>query len=46
MEEDKKDKKRVLQIPVGLFAVVKDEKGKEKEVDMRRVVGSRGDKKK
>ena len=31
------------QIPLGIFAVVKDENGKEREVDLRDIVGSRGE---
>lgn len=30
------------QIPLGIFAVVKDENGEEREVDLRDIVGSRG----
>lgn len=29
------------QIPLGIFAVVKDENGEEREVDLRDIVGSR-----
>ena len=29
------------QIPLGIFAVVKDENGKEREVDLRDIVGSK-----
>ena len=32
------------QIPLGVFAVVKDENGKEREVDLRDIVGSKGKK--
>ena len=32
------------QIPLGIFAVVKDENGKEREVDLRDIVGSKGKK--
>ena len=31
------------QIPLGVFAVVKDENGEEREVDLRDIVGSRGE---
>lgn len=30
------------QIPLGIFAVVKDENGEEREVDLRDIVGSKG----
>ena len=30
------------QIPFGVFAVVKDENGKEREVDLRDIIGSKG----
>ena len=30
------------QIPLGIFAVMRDENGKEREVDIRDIVGSRG----
>ena len=30
------------QIPLGIFVVVKDENGKEREVDLRDIVGSKG----
>ena len=30
------------QIPLGIFAVMRDENGKEKKVDIRDIVGSRG----
>ena len=30
------------QIPLGVFAVVKDENGEEREVDLRDIVGSKG----
>ena len=30
------------QIPLGIFAIVKDENGEEREVDLRDIVGSRG----
>ena len=32
------------QIPLGIFAVVKDENGEEREVDLRDIVGSKGKK--
>ncbi len=32
------------QIPLGVFAVVKDENGEEREVDLRDIVGSKGKK--
>ena len=32
------------QIPLGIFAVMRDENGKEKEVDIRDIVGSKGKK--
>lgn len=34
------------QIPLGIFAVVKDENGEEREVDLRDIVGSKGKNKK
>ena len=34
------------QIPLGIFAVVKDENGEEREVDLREIVGSKGKNKK
>lgn len=33
----------IHQIPLGVFAVVKDENGEEREVDLRDIVGSRGE---
>lgn len=30
------------QIPLGIFAIVKDENGEEREVDLRDIVGSKG----
>ena len=33
------------QIPLGIFAVVKDENGEEREVDLRDIVGSKGENK-
>ena len=30
------------QIPLGIFAVTRDENGKEREVDIRDIVGSKG----
>lgn len=30
------------QIPLGIFAVMRDENGKEREVDIRDIVGSKG----
>lgn len=32
------------QIPLGIFAVVKDENGEEREVNLRDIVGSKGKK--
>lgn len=32
----------IHQIPLGVFAVVKDENGEEREVDLRDIVGSKG----
>lgn len=32
------------QIPLGIFAIVKDENGEEREVDLRDIVGSKGKK--
>lgn len=32
------------QIPLGIFAVMRDENGKEREVDIRDIVGSKGKK--
>ena len=37
----KEDNKMVVTIPVGLFAVIKGEDGEKKQVDMRKVVGSK-----
>lgn len=34
----------IHQIPLGVFAVVKDENGEEREVDLRDIVGSKGKK--
>jgi hypothetical protein len=31
------------QIPLGIFAIMRDENGKEKEVDIRDIVGSKGE---
>ena len=40
-DKDNKESKRML-LMSGIFAVVKDENGEKKEVDMRRIVGSKG----
>lgn len=42
-KEDSKESRGTL-LMSGIFAVVKDENGEEKEVDMRRIVGSKGKK--
>ena len=44
-KEDKEDNKKSrggTLLMSGIFAVVKDENGEEKEVDIRRIVGSKG----
>ena len=40
-KEDNKESRGTL-LMSGIFAVVKDENGEKKEVDIRRVVGSKG----
>lgn len=37
----KEDNKMVVTIPVGLFAVIEGEDGKKRQVDMRKIVGSK-----
>lgn len=37
----KEDNKMVVTIPVGLFAVIEEEDGEKKQVDMRKIVGSK-----
>ena len=43
MEKGKKKRRRYM---MGIFAIVKDKEGKEKEVDMRKIVGVKGQEKK
>ena len=37
----KEDNKMVVTIPVGLFVVIKREDGEKRQVDMRKIVGSK-----